>query len=90
MLFKLIFFRLTPNVSFVFLYKKLPVPKLSFMATQFLELLIAKIYGTKTNNCSFFFGSRTWVHKKTSRSSSCIPSFNRNYNELKIKITVKI
>ena len=55
MLFKLIFFfGLTPNVSFVFLYKKLPVPKLSFMATQFLELLIAKIYGTKTNNCSIF------------------------------------
>ena len=37
-----------------------------------------------------FFGSRTWVHKKTFRSSSCIPTFNQNKNELKIKTKVKL
>ena len=31
------------------------------------------------------FGSRTWVHKKTIWSSSCIPAFNQNKNGLKIK-----
>ena len=36
------------------------------------------------------FGSRTWMHKKTFRSSSCIPNFDQNYNELNIKTKVKL
>ena len=36
------------------------------------------------------FGSRTWVHKKTFWSSSCIPNFDQNKNELKIKTKVKL
>ena len=31
-----------------------------------------------------FFGSMTWIAKKTSRSSSCIPKLNQSY-ELKMK-----
>ena len=51
---------------------------------------VLKIY-CKTKNCSKIFGSRTQVHKKTTfRSSSCIPNFNQNKNELKIKTNVKL
>ena len=39
----------------------------------------------KRKIAQFFFGSRTWIHKKKSRSSSCIPNFNQSYNQLKMK-----
>ena len=41
------------------------------------------------NNAEKLFVPKTWVHKKTCRSSSRIPNFSQNYNELKINLTVK-
>ena len=40
----------------------------------------------KNKNFSKDFALRTWIYKNTIRSSSYIPNFNKNYNELKIKI----
>ena len=36
-------------------------------------------------NCSKIFWLNDLDSKKTSRSSSCIPKLNQNYNELKMK-----
>ena len=43
------------------------------------------VFGTKTKIAQKIFGLKTWVFKKTSQLLSCIPYFNQNYNELKMK-----
>merc|ERR1712240_545337 len=85
-----IFFSFIFNVFF-FLFYYLVILFSNFFI--YIILLFYHLYSLLNKNKKIAqkcFGSKSWVHKKTFRSSSCIPAFNQNKNELKIKTKVKL